>query len=665
MPTLTGLEANLGVRGVTYNNVVYIWNGRNRMRRYDGVTWNYAGIDKYTFTPTVSAGAPSGDGITGTYYYYVVPVNSKATDIYGRAICGIPSTQSFEIIPAAQKVTVGGIPATHPDPQVDKWYIFRNLDGQYYTGANDDENQFYLVGEVAIGATSFADEVTDYAAQQAELLRFNRQIPPTCKSGFQLGQRLITFGFDPYTTGTATKNGTTASLIDFTGASLAEGMKQCWFQAAGSSVKYRIKSVVSATQIELENDFVGTLTDSAYSIWRPGNDAYISEVGDFEAYGPDDEAFRWKLSIPTGDNIIAGCAVGEVGYLFCIDKIYVIYGQGDTIESLKISPTPMYSGLGCVGPDALCVVDNNIYFMSLRGPMRYSGGSDIPAPIGERLNMQATIEELAATQLNKIQCGHNGNEVHFAVPELGQTEPSRVYVYKIQEDVWLERKYIHPNVYAYMQNADGIPKLFFGQGKHLCEDAVNDGVQDFVQGATVRGTVANTSTATSVVVSSGAFYTTDSGLAEAYCHVYYTGGGHRGSGRITSNTSNTVTCSAGFFDDNGDAATPQAGDTFEIGGRWWHKTKTFESPGVYKTDEGLSLGIDGVDSNTELVKTEYINDVEQTSKHTILADKVQEKFSIHAQNGLYAAKVEVRRSGSKVGLRYMLIDEAPAGKELQ
>lgn len=651
MPSLSGLVSGLDARGAQNGEWFYLWNGRNRMRKYNGVAWRNAGIANTDFTPTLAVATKAGAGLTGTFYYYVQAVNSQLKDGWNRPCSAFPSTLAGPISPVDQMVTVSNIPTTHADPQVDKFYIYRTLNGKFSASLEDADNYFYKVGEVAIGTDHMHDEADDDTL--VDMIRFNRQLPPTFRCAVPLGGRLLGFGFKPYTTGKATVNATT-TLIDFSGgASIPDGFLGCYFKKDGGGAQYEITAVNSATQITVDPAFVGTLSAEDYSIYLPGNKVFISEDRDWDAWGPAGYAYRWLLDVPGGKDATAGINIGQGAYIFTLDEIHLITGQGSNIMNVRFQPQPLYQGVGCVGRDALCAVDTAVYFMSLRGPMRFQVGMEKPEAIGDRLAMEELLASLAPAQLEYCQCGTNGREVHFALPSLGNTENDRVYVYDIQRDLWRERRYIHPTAFISMRNTAGKPKLFWGQGKYILEDAVNNGVQDCVAGATVRGTVSAGSTTTTLVASAATFYTTGGGLCEAYVHVLTAAGAYRGSGRITSNTGTVLTCSAGFKDDAGAAVTPVTGNTFEVGGRWWHKTKTFEIPGRSNTVQRMLVGIDGVDSATNLHKVETINESVMTDEHTIPADKVQSGYQIHVANGLYAAKIENRRSGSTVGLRYM------------
>jgi hypothetical protein len=620
------------------------------MLKYNGVVWRYAGIDKASFTPTVTPGTPSGAGLTGTYYYYVVPVNTNHRDVFGRARCGLPSSISAAATPNAQKVTVSGIPATHVDAQVTGWYIFRNLNGIFYTGDSDEDNSFYLVGQIDIGTTTFDDEITDDAAMQLELLRFNRNVPPTCKAGMAYGNRLFVWGFDPYTTGMATRNAGDNSLIDISGADLPDGFKGCWFQADGYSKRYMIQSVESTTQIKLDENCGEALSGVAYSIYRERDDMLVSEFGDFCAWGPDGEAYRWRIKIPGGEEPIAGIPLGGRAYIFSIDKMFSMVGRSMEFSDIHMSPDPIFDGLGAVSKDAVCATGNAIYFLSLRGPARFTGGG-APELIGEKLGLD-WLDELDAGELDKAFVETDGKRVWFAVPESDESENCRMYRWDIGTSSWWPEYYVHPRCGLRCRNVTGEDKFFYGQGKFIIE--TETGTRDLAPSGTRSGTVTTGGT-TTLDMATAAFYTTDDGLAEAYVFVYRAGA-FVGARRISSNTATQLTwLSTGA---GGGNLTVNIGDTFEIGSiRWWWKTKRFMT-GMQNRMSRLIVGIDAPDDASNLIKTEWINGSEDSNSQNMDAELVVQSMPIDQAANLYEAKIENRTGGSVVGLRELVVEYA-------
>jgi hypothetical protein len=649
MPTLTGLSGS-DVRGAQMGAWAYCWNGRNRLRKYDGVNWRNAGIARSVFTPTVTPGTKAGAGLTGTYYYFVVPVNSKHLDIFGRACCGIPSVMSAAATPNDQKVTVANIPATHADAQVDQWWIFRNLDGVFYTGISDEENAFYKVAEIAIGTTTYDDEVQDGTIMDDAMLRFNRNLPPCCKAGAVFGDRLFQWGFDPYTTGLATRNAT-ASLIDIAGANLTDGLKGCWFQSASNDTRYLIKSVPSTTQIELEDDCAEALSGAAYSIFRDLDEILVSEWGDFDAWGPDGEAYRWRLKIPGGFEPRAGIELGGQFYIFCLDKMFLLTGKSTVWEDVSNSfRGPIYDGLGAVNKDCVVALDNTIYVLTMRGPARISAGA-APDLIGEKLGLD-WMSELAPAELDKAFVQSDGRRVWFAVPEAGQTENGRMYRYDIGTDSWWREDYVHPRCSLRVRNVAGEDKFLYGQGKYIVE--TETGTRDLAPSGTTSGTVTTGGT-TTLAQATAAFFTTGGGLAEAYVHVYRAGS-YIGSRRITSNTATQLTWSATGA--GGGTLTVAIGDTYEVGSiRWWWKTKRW-LPGTQGRLNRLIVGIDGVSASTNLLKTEWVNERSQGVTQTMAAELVVKAFDISHAAQLYEAMIENRTGGSAVGLRDIVLEYA-------
>lgn len=206
--TLTGMDGTVRMRGVQFKQRAFCWNGRNRMRTYDGANWQFSAITKYPFTPTVALAGGAGN-LTGQYAYIATFVNSKKFNLDGYVVAAVPGDVSATITANAQNITITGIPATHPDPQVDYVYLYRTLAGQFNVAIGDEGANYYLVAAIAIGTTSYTDTTIDAGISGSETIRFQQQIAPTFKYGDIYGDRLFGAGFDTIsgdgvTTGTAT-----------------------------------------------------------------------------------------------------------------------------------------------------------------------------------------------------------------------------------------------------------------------------------------------------------------------------------------------------------------------------------------------------------------------------------------------------------------------------
>ena len=648
MPNLTGLTGGIPYDGTVYNYRAYVWNGRDRMRVNDRENWRLAGIVRDSFTPTV---ATQGTGLTGTYRYFVVPVNSSH-QVYGNRVkAGLPSTISAAITVNNQGVRVGNIPATHADAQVDKWYIYRNKSGTYDGTVQDESQDFWYSGSVTLGTTTYDDTVADNDLPP-ETLDFRTNIPPAFKYGEVFGERLFGAGFDPITAGTATVNAST-TLIDFTSVTIPDGVVGCWFQKDGQAKRYVITLRNSSSQVTPDSAFVGALSAGTYSIYRDNSEVWFSEFRDFDAWGPNAEAYRNKIFVGARGRskpITGMKALNGALYVFTIDEIYRIYGQGPEPTAVKISPQPIFSGLGAVGGRALWVHDNEMSILTLRGPAVFTGDGP-PRLIGEKLGT-SWIDALNTTQLNLSCIGSDGRTIKFAVPQGSETENSLVYVYDRYTDTWWTEEYVHPAFYFYDLDSDGSPALFYGQGKYIVQD--NTGGNDGVPSGTVTGTVTTGGT-TSFSDSAASFYTTGGGLEERYVHVYRSGVlvGHR---RLVSNTATQVSWSSSGS--GGGTLTVSIGDTYDIGAVTWDWTsKTFSSPGMAARTAEVNFRFDlqGESTPSTLHKTDRPGDVLTSTPHAIVANENSKTLPVNLRDAEYAYKIEGRTTNSEVAIREITV----------
>lgn len=635
--TLSGMDGSVRMRGLQYKNRAYLYNGRNAMRKFDGDNFYLSGIASTSFTPSVAQGAAGN--LTGTYRYLVVPVNSKHFNPLGKVVAGFPSALSNEITVSAHKVTVGNIPATHADSQVDKWYVYRNLSGEYDAGTEREVQAFYLIGEVALGGTTFTDDVIDDAVTSTDLVRFNQQVPPTFKYGELYGERLFGCGFDPISTGTATVNADTTK-IDFSGVSLPDGIVGCWFKVTDSNALYRITSRGSTTQITLDRAYVGALSGGTYTIFRYPWEVYFSDLEDVEAWGPAGEAFRWKRELPGRDHATGLIAFGGQLLVFSATKIYSINGKGPNAEDVRINPEPIFSGLGAISGDSIVSVENELYFMTLNGPARMQQGQ-APELIGAALNTD-WLDGLNAADHARICAGADSRSVWFAVPATtGDAENSRIFRLDRQTQTWWEEGFGHPFFYVNADGANGVQgKSYFAQGRLMIE--TDSGTTDI---ATQAYTGAVTSGGTTSFSTGTTLPTSGTGLLEAYVHIFRSGA-YVGSRRITSNTSSSVSWASGGL--GGGSLTVSTGDTFEIGNIWWTwKTKSYEVPAHAQRDQECHVTFGAKDANKSVSKTDYVDgSAIANSTQTLVCNELAKQFAVNMGGRDYAALIESRNGAT-------------------
>lgn len=472
-PDLTGMDMRAKARFIQYGNLLYGYNGRNRMRVLDGVGWNLAGIDGGidgpTFTPITTG---SGTGITGTYVYYVAAANYNQLDAFGRCKEALPSSPSAVLVVTNQTITISSIPATHIDPQVTHWNIYRNKDGEYDTGLIPESQDFFLVAAVAIGTTTYDDSTTDDDLTGANLVRFFQNVPPTCTMAEIYGDRIFMCGFAPINDGTATVNADDNTLIDFdsVGYDLPDGVKGCWFQVAGDTAKYRIKALINNAQIQLSDAFAGALASGIYTIYRNPWEIYFSEQINVQAWGPDGEGLRNRLNVPGHETPTALKAFGGMLLVFTAENIYAITGKGPNRSAIKLLPDPVYRGLGAVSQDAVCLVDNECSFLSWRGPATIAGSE--PRLFGIVLNTD-WLDSLTVPEAALACMGTDDTSIWVSVPVHGQTLNSRTFRYDRQTQSWWEETEMCPTQFI-REDADNgrVAQLNYIQDRFVHQSAV-------------------------------------------------------------------------------------------------------------------------------------------------------------------------------------------------
>lgn len=532
--------------------------------------------------------------ITATYYYFVAPANSTKLEPTGRMVEGLPSALSPVAQPilstnptagtvTVQSVTVGNIPSTHPDPQVDRWNIYRTPNGQFDTGLVPDQQDFFLLASVPIGTTSYVDSIQDASGWYINgttfnRLRFNQNIPPTFKYAAMYGERMFGVGFDAITVhvagGAATRNITTTEAIP-------DGTKGCWFRVAGDNAVYEVAQWTDANTLILDRALPATLDGSqTATIYRNPWEIWFSEFMSVEAWGPDGEGLRYKLEIPGQQPITGLSTFGGHLLIFTSTDIYLISGKGASRFDVEIMPDPVYSGLGAVSGDAIMRCDNEVHFLSLDGPamVASAGGMFSPQLYGIELNTD-WIDTLSAGEQALACCGTDGRACWYSVPVAGQVMNSATFRYERDKQSWWPETEMNPSRFVRQDLSPGeYGALIYIQGKMLARPA--NGSVDLIDAALV-GTPTSVAATVTMSDSGATFPTSNGGLVECYIHFYGINPAGNGPGkfitsrRITANTSTQVTWSA-------DAALPGSGnlgvdDSFyytigRIGWKWTSKS---------------------------------------------------------------------------------------------
>jgi len=658
---LTGWEAGRRVRFFDFGERTYCCNGVNRPQCYDGVGWAYAGIEN---DPSLVTGGftLSGTGLTGTYHYYVVPANENKVGINGRFVTGIPVYWG-STSPVNQAVTVAGIPASHIDPQVTHFHIYRNRNGYLDTGILDSQqpDAFFYVAHVTVGTTSYADSIADISLVDDDRIDFARYVPPAFKMAAVYAHRVFAAGMFDRTAGTVTVN-TNALLIDLSGSTWPDGVLGGWFQKDGAAKRYRISRRVSTTQILLEEAYVGALSAANYAITRESYAIWYSKYLDAEGWGINGEENRYYLEMPEKQEVTSLIPFRGRLLAFGIDRCYEVSAAEDQDpDAVSISEEPMWTGLGAVGPDATCVADGFVYFLSLRGLARWSGQGqpELLEGLGTEL-----LDAMAPTQFGLCSCkqdAYNG-EIVIAVPATGQTENGLEYSYDPTTNAFWPDLYTHPDSFQPGRATNGKPCLFYSQGNFLVQR--NVGLNDLAPSGTVTGTISSQASTLTATDSTASFYTTGNGLCEAYVHFFNpTTHAIIGSRRILSNTGTILTwASTGA---GGGTLTVVAGSRYFIGPVWWYwKTPVMEvSPNAHESLM-LHVGVEpGETTERQLYVTETRDGTDKAAKK-FAANKPFEQVALLQAGHTMQIKLESRETNSIVSVRDLTIDrEVRGGKE--
>lgn len=177
----TGFTAGNSARACFFRSNAIVFDGAQN-KRYDGTTVYDLGFVKPTAATNMSAVAPSGAGVSGTFEAYYVYYDS----VMDHESSPSPVTATTVLVTQARRHTK---PTGSPATNVTHWRA-------YVRRTDTNEFNFFRAATVAIATASFDEELTDTARRDAGTGPYSSDNDPppgafailaTCKSGYGIG----------------------------------------------------------------------------------------------------------------------------------------------------------------------------------------------------------------------------------------------------------------------------------------------------------------------------------------------------------------------------------------------------------------------------------------------------------------------------------------------
>lgn len=669
-PLLSGMATDTRVRFIRFQDQVYQFNGRNRMRAFTGAEWRLAGIDKPT--GVFSSAAGSAGVLTGTYKYYITAANQEIIvgDGSNRFVESLP-VEVAELTVSASQINVT-LPGTHSDSQVTHHMIYRNKDGQYDSNLDDVEQDFFLVASVPIGTTNYADNIADDSLPTSLefIAPFKTEVPPCFKYAAVYAGHLFGAGFDDFTAGSATVDQSDKTKINFT-VVIPDGLRGCFFRKIGETKKYEIASVSGTSEITLTEAFVGNLNADDYAIYQDPSVVWHSELGNAEAGGEESAWNQLLIGGPGSKLKITGIfAAHGVLYVFTLDQVYRIYGKPGYLNT---SPDPVLDSLGCVSGDGIFMVDDVMYWLSLQAPVGYNPNatsSNQVQRIGRPLGVD-WAKDTAPAPLNSSELGLSVGEFDPAInccvwycPLSGENENGYGLMFHIETGTWWPIENWGPTCVWRDYDSNGKPRLYSAVARKFFIESENhnDGVPSGDKSAIVTS---YDSTNKIITCSAAAFNNTGYGLESLWAHVYRKTTGsdvydtYVGKSKIASNTPTTLT-----LDDA--ISTPAANDIVYIGPvvmRWTTKTFAFPEGNQKMQDAEARFALQGESTPSVLFYQTLADQTALSGFPGLTVDKVDKSIPIQHRGPELTLKLEVRQPDAEVALRSLTVETDKAEQQ--
>ncbi len=272
-----------------------------------------------------------------------------------------------------------------------------------------------------------------------------------------------------------------------------------------------------------------------------GNNLYWSKVGFPEAFNVIDDSL--PIGETDGEDITGIAEIGEALVVFKRNKIYALVGSTpESWEIILVDKT-----VGCVGSDTIANVNNQLMFMSLRGPQLMNsaaGVNDITTQLVGNLFDESAVDPNELE--NSVAVPHPlQNYVAWAITPIDATANTTMIPFDFKLQRWMSSAWEMVDVQSctVITDEDGRdwPMVADYDGfLYKVGETTSDGVPD---GAVATGVA--TGLTSTVLTFADAAWTADE-LIGRYVYVWSPALGVRNAQRrkITANTTDTLTFAA-------------------------------------------------------------------------------------------------------------------------
>lgn len=539
---------------MNFNDILYVANGEDKVKAFDGVTLRDAGIDAVGSAPVVALKAvPNGGALIGTYRYRVAFYNSRNLVVGNPSPVSKPITTSTE----SDAYTTGSANLTRNNDSTvgvgTAWSSNSHLNAIF--SVNGDEATYRIV---ARSSTTQFDLDRPYEGKggsgKAYKIRGSKvtvSVIPTSADRQVTSRRLYrTDGADPdrfYFLDDISNNTATTYNDNISDDSLG----------ALAQVVDDAGTLIFAHARPPRLGFLESYKGRAFG--AGDKDAptklYYSEITDPESWGPSTFNFV-DFDEGDGDEITGLAALPNMLMVLKRDSIHALMGDAPA----NFVRRRLVSDAGCVSNNSIVTVGRMLVWMGEDNVYSFDGAAITPLAS----HIAATLRALNTSRQKFIHAVHyqRRRQVWFTCSDGASTTNNTILVvhYDLSgsggDPAWT-RFDIRAASLAEVEEADDNTVIYHGDYYgHLCKDDVlyNDGVGS---SGTVSGS-ADIATATTLRDNDGAFPTAGDGLKGVLVRIL-SGVGSGQERTVDTNTASTLTIGSAW------TTTPSSNSWYAVG----------------------------------------------------------------------------------------------------